>query len=126
MGLFDEAKIPTTDNEWEALIAAWISAQESGKRKSDDDPAWWAVGDVSAWHLSDRHEAVWDFIIRTFEREMSDKAFAIIAAGPLEDLLADFGELYIERVEELARKNPRFNYLLGGVWRNDASDDVWD
>jgi hypothetical protein len=31
----------------------------------------------------------------------------------------------IDRVEELARKNPRFNYLLGGVWKNMMTDDIW-
>jgi hypothetical protein len=56
---------------------------------------------------------------------MSDKAFGMIAAGPLEDLIADYGDLYIDRIEVLARKNPRFNYLLGGVWKNASKNDVW-
>ena len=28
-------------------------------------------------------------------------------------------------IEELARKDPKFNYLLGGVWRNAMTDEVW-
>ena len=50
----------------------------------------------------------------------------MIAAGPLEDLIAGYGAIYINRVEELARKNPRFNYLLGGVWKNSSSEDIWE
>jgi hypothetical protein len=122
----DEAPIPTNDLEWETLINAWIEAQESEERLSDDGLNPWPVDAVLDWHLDDNHEALWEFILRSFEKQMSDKAFGVLAAGPLEDLLADFGELYIQRVEELARKNPRFNHLLGGVWRNSMTDDVWD
>ena len=50
---------------------------------------------------------------------------AVLAAGPLEDLLAKRGEDFIDRVEELARKDPKFNDLLGGVWRNTMTDEVW-
>ena len=121
----DEDKVPTSDSEWEAFIAAWIKAEESGKPSSDYDPDWWAVDAVITWHITDKYEALWEFVVRAFERKMSDRVFGMIAAGPLEDLLADFGDLYIARIEELARKNPRFNYLLGGVWKNSSNDDVW-
>ena len=121
----DEIIVPNGDSEWETLIAAWIAAEESGKRESDYDPAWWAVDGVIMWHIDEKHEALWEFITRTFERPMSDKTFAMIAAGPLEDLLADYGNIYIDRIEELARKSPRFNYLLGGVWKNSSNDEVW-
>lgn len=102
----------------------WIAAEVNGGVKSDD-PRWWAVETIINLNIDKDHQSLWEFITRTFEREMSDKAFAMLAAGPLEDLLAYFGELYIDRVEELARKNPRFNYLLGGVWKNSATDDIW-
>jgi hypothetical protein len=121
----DDCRIPTNESEWEALLDAWIQAREYGKRNSDYDPFWWAVDGVLQWHLSDQHEALWQFITRIYERQMSDRVFAILAAGELEDLLASFGEIYIERIEELARKSPRFNYLLGGVWKNAMTDDVW-
>ena len=121
----DEVNVPSNDAEWEALIHSWIAAQESGQTVSDDDPAWWAVDAVIMWNINEKPEALWEFIIRTFEKEMSDKTFAMIAAGPLEDLLAYFGEQYIDSIEELARKNPRFNYLLGGVWKNSSTNDVW-
>jgi hypothetical protein len=59
-----EVKVPTNDSEWEALIAAWIATEESGKRTSDYDPAWWAVDTVGEWHLDDLHESLWEFIVR--------------------------------------------------------------
>jgi hypothetical protein len=39
----DRIEVPTNDAEWETLIAAWVAAEESGKRVSDYDPEWWAV-----------------------------------------------------------------------------------
>jgi hypothetical protein len=33
--------------------------------------------------------------------------------------------MFIERVEELARQDPNFNSLLGGVWQNTMTDEVW-
>ncbi len=120
-----KAAIPTTDTEWNSLIDAWIAASGTGKGTSDSDPGWWAISTVIMFPINKKHHALWEFIIRTFEREMSDSAFGALAAGPLEDLLGFFGELYIDRIEELARQNPRFNYLLGGVWKHLSTDDVW-
>ncbi|HUV96794.1 MAG TPA: hypothetical protein VMV98_04925, partial [Acidobacteriaceae bacterium] len=42
-----------------------------------------------------------------------------------EDLLAKHCEIFIDRVEAEARKDPRFAKLLGGVWQNKMSDAVW-
>jgi hypothetical protein len=120
-----EVSVPSCDVEWEALIEAWVAAQESEKQRSDDDSGWWAADAVDDWRYAGKHAEVWEFITRAFDNRMSDTAFAILAAGPLEEFLADFGELYIDRVEELARKNPRFNDLLGGVWKNAMADNVW-
>jgi hypothetical protein len=39
--------------------------------------------------------------------------------------MARFGERYIDRVEEKARKDPAFAKLLGGVWQNSMSDEIW-
>lgn len=41
---------------------------------------------------------------------------AVVAAGPLEDLIADHGPALIDTVETLAERAPRFAYALTGVW----------
>ncbi len=124
--LFEDVPVPANDAEWESLIAAWIEYEESNEQRSDDDSRRWASEAVDTWRYDENHEVLWKFITATFERKMSDRAFSILAAGALEDLLAGFGDTYIQRVEELARKNPRFNSLLGGVWKNSMTDDVWN
>jgi hypothetical protein len=71
-------------------------------------------------------EVVWSAILKILEHKLTDAQFAVLAAGPVEDLLSDHGPGFIDRVESEAAKNPRFNHLLGGVWRLGMTDDVWD
>lgn len=68
---------------------------------------------------------MWKLILAAYAKDMSPRVFAVLAAGPLEDLLCNFGSNYINRIEELARKDPKFNELLGGVWKSSTPDDVW-
>ena len=51
---------------------------------------------------------------------------SLLAGGPLETLLAWHGQAFIDRVEYEARNNDAFRQLLGGVWRQDMPDDIWD
>lgn len=85
-----------------------------------------AIDTIADVHLDGESEPLWQFILACYKLEMSPKVFAILAAGPLEDFLADFGPIYIERVETLARQDPKFNDLLGGVWRNSINEEVWE
>jgi hypothetical protein len=56
----------------------------------------------------------------------SDSILGNLAAGPLEDLLVDHGPEFIDRVEILARQDRQFRRLLGAVWQNAMSDDLWN
>ena len=49
----------------------------------------------------------------------------LLAAGLCEDFIFRYGDIYINVMEELARLNPRFRHVLGGVWRPHVSDEVW-
>jgi hypothetical protein len=50
----------------------------------------------------------------------------VLAAGPVEDLLRDHGPSVIDRIETEARRNPAFNYVLGGVWATSIAPEVWE
>ena len=67
----------------------------------------------------------WQFILATLARDSSDKILGMLAAGPLEDLLARHGRTVIARVETEARRQPLFAKLLGAVWQNAMPDDIW-
>lgn len=124
--MVDDIPVPSSDTEWDDLISAWIRYAEAEKDDPNREENWWAIGKVIDFGLDKNHEAAWEFVTRSFERTMSDKAFAVLAAGSLEDLLSDFGTQYIDRIEQLAQKNSRFNHLLGGVWKSSIADDVWN
>src|SRR5688572_8214873 len=85
-------------------------------------------GSDSIWadELRCAPEIVWE-AIRTLGRQtLTENQAALLAAGPLEDLLADCGDVFIGRVEAEARVHAKFRYLLGGVWRSSIRQDVWD
>jgi hypothetical protein len=88
------------------------------------------VGDsVLDWELPrDFPELAWSSILAVLEQigaNVEDRRFAVLAAGPLEDLMDQHGEAFIGRVEAEARRNPAFALLLGGVWRSTIAEHVW-
>ena len=85
-----------------------------------------AIDKVSDLHLDGDHAKLWEFILAAYSKPMTGRVFAVLAAGPLEDLLADFGPSYIDRVEKLACQDPKFNELLGGVWKSSIHEEVWE
>lgn len=114
--------------ELDAVIDAWIAAQEAEEGSPEYEKSFWAVGEVIDWGLGPevgKPELLWRFILSAYKRDFSERVAAVLAAGPIEDLLSEFGPDYIARVEELARKDGRFKWLLGGVWRLGMTDEVW-
>lgn len=51
----------------------------------------------------------------------TEEEAALMAAGPLEDLLDGAGPAVIDRLEALATTSPRLRYALGGVWLQGAA-----
>lgn len=110
-----------TESEINVLVETWIDEW------SDEDSTEHSVQEIlTDLYLSGEFDHLWQFISTAYQYEMSERVFAILAAGPLEDLLAYAGCEFIDRVELLARKDPRFNRLLSGVWKNSIPNDVWD
>jgi len=85
---------------------------------------------VLDWELPRKYpELAWSSILLVLERigaDVSDRRFAVLAAGPLEDLMDNHGEAFIDRVETEAHRNPAFALLLGGVWRSTIPNGVWE
>ena len=92
------------------------------KSNLPDGQRWSSLDDASF----DEPEIAWKGILSVLQHELTAEQEASLAAGPLEILLSLYGDRYIELVEREAAQNPRFNYLLGGVWRCNASEDVWN
>jgi|ERR1041384_7664703 hypothetical protein len=99
------------------LAAEWLakSTQPVGDRHCRLDDA-----------ASDDPESAWSAILKVIEHPLTDEQTAYLAAGPPEILLSKHGAAFIDRVEHEARVNPKFSFLLGGVWKHGMSDDVWN
>ena len=69
-------------------------------------------------------EAAWALILEILAHAPSQDALALLAAGPLEDLIEYHGPSFIDRIELCARRDPKFRYLLGGVWQS-STPEVW-
>ena len=70
-------------------------------------------------------DGLWELILEILHRDPPTEVIEVLAAGPLEDYLVKCGEKVIDQVEEQAAKDKKFKSLLGGVWKNAMSDEVW-
>lgn len=118
---------PMNDVKLNKLVDAWVAGHEAERGGPEFRSKWWATSRVIWWGLPNGEpELLWRFILLTYRRELSEYAFGMLAAGPLEDLLSYYGPGYIDRVEALALKDERFKCLLRGVWRLSMTDEVWE
>ena len=86
----------------------------------------WFEGDYSLLDsCTDQPECAWLVVQEILNRDLSSDEEALLAAGSLENLLALHGAVFIDRVERMAASNPRFKYLLGGVWRCEMPAEIW-
>jgi hypothetical protein len=111
--------------ELNRVVDAWIVGHEAERGTPEYERHWWAASLVMDWALDGEADQLWLFILTTYKRNISERVVSVLAAGPLEDLLAKHGAMFIERVEQLARQDEKFNSLLGGVWQSSMSDEVW-
>lgn len=68
-------------------------------------------------------EEIHHILVASEPRDM--ETWGMLAAGPLEEVLAENGDSVIEAVETLAKTNPDFRKLLSGVWQNSMSDELY-
>ncbi|MBX3426488.1 MAG: hypothetical protein KF688_12475 [Pirellulales bacterium] len=77
-----------------------------------DKVAAWFDGDISLFDTCTEEPGVaWQAILEILRHDLTAEQTADLAAGPLESLLAWQGAVFIDRVEEEARRNPKFNHL---------------
>ena len=67
-------------------------------------------------------ESAWILIDKLIQAAEDDEELGCIAAGPLEDLLAEYGPQFVERIEQAAASSERFKKCLAGVWGHSRFD----
>lgn len=92
------------------------------QRKMFEHPLWWAIDDFMIDHKP--AEDCWRAILEILKRAPPGEVLAVLAAGPLEDLINYHGPEFIDRIEVQARSDRAFRELLGGVWMSSTAE-VW-
>ena len=124
MGLIaEELLVKLAQNTWvEDFAGRWILNEDTGGGDRDVNDFQYGLFRSDEPDAGDSCLSVIIAIARLTEDKRHD---GILAAGMLEDFLGRHGADYIGVVEVLARKWPRFRYLLGGVWQGSMTKDVW-
>jgi len=72
----------------------------------------------------DEPESAWSAILGVVVATDDEYTLAMLAAGPLEDLIDAHGEAFVERIEHIAAADAKFRSVLQGVWRS-STPEVW-
>jgi hypothetical protein len=117
LGNMERQELAKMADNW---IKYWHAPQGSPVREE-----YWDATDLYELEQNDP-ETLWLLILAIHKRDQSVAIQQVLSAGPIEDLLAKHGDKFINRVEAEARNDPQFAKVLGGVWKNRMSDEVWN
>lgn len=111
--------------EIEKIAKAWIEMWSYEVNAPERDNYEW-VEDFEYEATHEKPENGLKMILEILAHNPNDRVIEVLAAGPLEDLLAYHGETIIEKIEEEAESNKSFANLLGGVWQNMMPNHIWE
>jgi hypothetical protein len=116
--------LPHEDEKDEDLARAYIAFQQAERKTDQWDALFWTHerNDYLTMYLP--HKA-WRVILLIWSKDQSVKTMQNLSAGAVEDLLSRNGTEMIPLVEAEARRDPSLAKLLGGVWKNRMTDEVW-
>ncbi len=114
-----------TKDDIKQWAEAYVRAQMAHGMNTDH-PDWWAIEQfMKVGELGPTVKDAMDTILVVLSLNPPDKVIAVLAAGPLEDLIAYHGPEVIDEIERVSRQNPKFKHLLGGVWGS-GNSEVWE
>ena len=65
-----------------------------------------------------------DLIVEVIRLDSGELVLSNVAAGPLENVIAENGSVVVDEIERLAREDAAFKKALSLVWPRDTSD-IW-
>jgi len=104
----------------EELVTGYLRSIAEG---GGDTPHFWAWEEMHEL-ISTEPERAWRLMIQMVRQSQDDLALAGVAAGPLEDLLAWCGPQFVERAENLAASEPRFQQALMMIYTSRLQPDI--
>lgn len=106
------------------LADSWIRMHHAVEESEDYKKNFWAYSELCDL-CDDEPDDCFEVIELIRAKDGSDIIQSNLAAGPLEDLLSQHGEMFIDKIEQLAKNDIQFKKILGAVWQNSISDSVW-
>jgi|SRR5450830_1253740 len=113
-----------TEAELTDFAESWIAFIKATENSEEHKALFW-VFDREYDLMNKEPEEIWRLILKVLSLNNSNEIQENLSAGLLEDLLAKHGSAMIDQVEKEAKSNPLFAKLLGGVWQNSMTDEVW-
>ena len=113
--------IPQLVDEW----LSWAEWSPEHRGSANENPFAVAFDEFYRIVIEDPERA-WEAILAVIAEPRANACVGVLAAGPVEDLLSKHGARFIERVETAAGANPDFASMLGGVWRSDMPEEIWE
>ena len=113
-----------SDQDSHGLAAVWIEYHQLPDSEAEASSLVSAIEQLYDL-VRNQPEAAWPIIQELWTVDQTDRMLAIIAAGPVEDILCWHGPDFIVRIEQLAKQHDVVRRMLGAVGRRDMAEDVW-
>jgi hypothetical protein len=107
------------------LASAWIALQTTPQSSPKYSSLFWSFEQTYDLVREDPLEA-WKLILAIWSLDQSPPTRQGLCAGPVAELLCYHGEYIIPHIEKRAMADPSFARLLGGLWQNTMTDDIWN
>lgn len=116
--------MPREDENDQDLARAYVASQQTEFKSDKWLALFWTHERMNylTRYLPDKALRV---ILLIWSMDQSIKTVQSLSAGEIENLLVRHGTEMIALVEAEARRDPTFAKLLGGVWKNRMTDEVW-
>lgn len=95
--------------------------------RTQSEEHFWAFEIVTGLAMQQEWDELWAVTLLAIERTPADdrEMLAIIAAGPLEDMVRYAAPVIEDRVVERIRADAKFRTALTGVWARAEREDFW-
>ena len=120
------SRVPiVTDGERNKLAKAWIALQTTPQNSPEYNSLFWSYKQSYDLIRENPIEA-WNLILAIWSLDQSPATKQSLSGGLIEELLCYHGEFMIQHIERQAKADRSFAALLGGVWQNTMTNDVWN
>lgn len=93
-----------------AVAKSWLSFQ-----RAHEDKDIWALDDLDDKIRTDPASA-WEIVSELCRHAQSDDELCAIGAGPVEDLVRQYGETAVQQLEKVIELDHRFATVAACVW----------